>query len=94
MKDKQKNNKWSIQVWNEWSALFIPRRYNWISFTLINIYFEWYREWGQLELQVVILGFGFYLTYDLGETEFRKEIYRRAKETRKLFKKKTKKIIS
>lgn len=77
-------NKLHLEVWNEWKSILDSRRYNWISLTLINVYFEWYRAWGQLELQVVILGLGFYLTYDLGETKLRKEIYKRVKSLRKI----------
>ena len=76
-------NRLHLEVWNEWPALLDPKRYNWVNLTLINVYFEWYRQWGQLELQVVILGFGFYLTYDLGETKLRKEIYKEVRRIKK-----------
>jgi len=79
----KKQSKWSVEVWNEWKAILSPNRYNWVSFTPINIYFEWYKQWGQLELQIVLLGFGFCLTYDLGETELRKEIYKSIEERKK-----------
>ena len=76
-------NKLHIELWNEWQALFDPKRYNWISFTPIYIYFEWYRAWGQIEFTFVFLGFGMMLTYDLGETKLRKKIYKRIRKIKK-----------
>ena len=77
--------KLNIEFTNEWSAIFNTKGYNWIGLTPINIYFEWYRSWGQLEFNFVLLGLGFYITYDLGETKLRKEIYN---EVRKISKSK------
>ena len=69
----------NIEFTNEWRAIFNTKGYNWIGLTLIHIYFEWYRSWGQLEFNFVLLGFGFYFTYDLGETKLRKEIYKKVR---------------
>ena len=73
----------NIEFTNEWRAIFNTKGYNWINLTLINIYFEWYRSWGQLEFNFVLLGLGFYITYDLGETKLRKEIYKRVRRLEK-----------
>jgi len=76
---KKTQPKWNIEVWNEWKAIFNTKGYNWIGLTPIYIYFEWYRAWGQLEFTFVILGLGFYITYDLGDTKLRREIYKSMK---------------
>lgn len=60
---------------NEWGQLI--GKYNWITFTLINIEFENDIHLGGFEIMVIIFGLGFRVRINYKETEMLKELNKR-----------------
>lgn len=51
-----------ISSYNDWSQLF--GKFNWYTFTLINIYFENDKWTGGINFEFIILGLGFRVRYN------------------------------
>ena len=58
------STRWSLDFYEQWSALLTPfSKWNWIDFTFCEIGGELSRYKGSCELEVMLLGVGFVLTY-------------------------------
>ena len=53
--------RWMFDFTNEWSQ--IVGKYNWISFHPLSVYFEKDNRFGNLELEIFVLGFGVRICY-------------------------------
>jgi len=63
----EKRKKWRVEVWQEWSAWFRIRDFNWSTFTFCNLYVESTRYRGSgcdtFEVHVALLGFNLLANY-------------------------------
>lgn len=86
-----KKENWVLSIINEWKQL--KGKYNWYSFTFINLYFEDEPYTGGVELHFTLLGLGFIIryNYDFEGSEAGKIIMKYEKELEKTKKKITKK---
>jgi len=69
---------------NDWPQLFKREEYNWRTFHLIHLYIEDDQMLGAVELQAMLLGFGFRVRLGLKNTERLLEIQERVKEIESL----------
>lgn len=84
-----KKENWVVSFKNEW--LQIGRKFNWYSFTLINICFENEVYTGGVEFEIVLLGFRLFIRYNYGFEE--SEVGKIVKKYEKQLCKKSKKTL-
>lgn len=57
----------SIDLDNQWDAVFYPKEYNWIDFNIIHLSFETERVHGTREIEFYLLGLGIRLYWVYNE---------------------------
>ena len=65
-----------VQVGEDYSNLFSPTGFNWVEFTLINVRFEVNKMFGQLELDLALLGLHINFSYVYDVKVYKKEVKR------------------
>ena len=66
--------KISIDLTNDWIAVFNPKSYNWVSFNYLKIYSENDRTHGCKEIELYLLGFGVRFYWVSDKKRFNKKI--------------------
>lgn len=77
-----KHSKHQFTFWTDWIQ-FNHKKFNWINFSLINVYFEYDKIFNELELEVALLGFNLRWQYELPkkyQTREYKDLVKLAKE--------------
>lgn len=92
MKKYKLKDHMEFELYNEWKQLDWRVKWNWITCTLIHIYFE--AEHHGFGFQIVFLGLGFYFKYNTDKSlklfaQWDKELKELLKEKTKKRKKKT-----
>lgn len=65
---------------HDYQGWLSKRGYNWTEYTLINVRFEHNRMFGQVELELGLLGFNVNISYIVNEKQFWKETNRLLKK--------------
>lgn len=51
-----------LELFNEWEQLNREKKWNWVTATLIHIYFE--KEYEGYQFQIMLFGLGFFFRYN------------------------------
>ena len=79
MKKTTLKEKIIFEFYNEWEQLDWRKKWNWITGTLIHIYFEY--EFFGYQFQLVIFGVGFYFRYNTKKSlQYFKRLHNKTKK--------------
>lgn len=53
----------SVGFYEQWSALFNPKLFSWVDFSLVHFYVEWAKYAGRFEIELGLLGLNLTVTY-------------------------------
>lgn len=68
-------SNWLIDANCDWLQLRTPSGFNWLTFQIVTLEFEWERYLGSVEVVAGLLGFSIRIAYVYDrETPFRKEL--------------------
>lgn len=75
----------NISFYTEWKQIFEVNKCNWYTLTPISVIFEYEAYCGEMSLNIVLLGFGLYLSHTFNTKQSRKfaqKINKRLKEVK------------